>query len=310
MTHHLFNTFSPGSKKKNKSSNQTQESVNDTDETPSANDRINSLRNGIIDFINKAPEHVNHYPLASFLWDRDRFGVDGVWYTLNLETKTINVEESDYPNAFGYYRERKYSLSASDFAKRAPELLKEDSVFLLFKTQDDWDKLFDDSLQNEVNKAKQKNEEKRKKEMEEKRLRFAIKIPGELLGHTPCFDIKSVDLALDQAFAFSNAKIENLGNTYHISYTTRSNRSNNFAYYESKDTTAAESVWLETQVKNALSSSDETTWQSLPGGDTMSVLISMTTGGSVRSNHTKPLKKYSQLMDSIRTLAEYGSVVE
>ena len=77
-----------------------------------------------------------------------------------------------------------------------------------------------------------------------------------------------------------------------------------------KELSAAESVWLEKQVEVVVNDPDESTWQSLPGGDTMNIVIKRNKGNDISLRGVKPIRKYSDLQNELEYLAQYGSISE
>ena len=70
----------------------------------------------------------------------------------------------------------------------------------------------------------------------------------------------------------------------------------------------AEAVWLEEQVEQTINNPDNSTWQSLPGGDTMYIVIRRNNGKDISIAGGKPIRKYSDLQDDLENLAQYGSL--
>ena len=94
--------------------------------------------------------------------------------------------------------------------------------------------------------------------------------------------------------------------TYHILYVNNSHLSRHIDRYE-RTLTPAQAAWLEQHVQNTIKNPDKSTWQSLPGGDTMRIAIRQRKGKSVELHGELPIRKYSDLMNELENLAQYGS---
>lgn len=84
------------------------------------------------------------------------------------------------------------------------------------------------------------------------------------------------------------------------------------AHYGSckREMSAMESAWLEQQVSDCIENEDQTTWQSLPGGDMMTVKIYKNFKPTVVLTNEKPFEKYLDLQHSLEKLVRYGSFTE
>ena len=113
---------------------------------------ICSLRYKIITEITKNPS--DKYQLASLLWQdasrcfpNSRFQWDGAWFNLDLKTGKLFVDVSTYPNQFGVSYEDSFSLSATEF-NRISKQFNMSNDLQIFNSDEDWKKLFDDSLKS------------------------------------------------------------------------------------------------------------------------------------------------------------------
>lgn len=245
-------------------------------------------------------------PLASLLWQdaascfpNKGFQWDSARFTLNLETGKIVAEVSTYPNQFGACRQDSFPLSAARFNEIAKKYHMSWELQLL-ATEEDWAKVFDDDLKAAVaeNRAKlQKAEETRKNEEKQKN---AVKIQTNT---SPDMSISEVTLVLSQQYGKSTVKVTKENETYHIVYRASSK---NESY--SRVLEPAEGGWLEQMVQKAMNNPDDSTWQSLPGGDTMKIVIKRNNGENIELNGIKPLKKYYDLMGQLEKLVQYGSI--
>ncbi len=262
---------------------------------------ISSLRENIISNIPKY--NITAYELASlpeYLVSRcfpNSEGCCTASFKINLVTMELFAVASGYPNQFGESRNYVYRLSAGEFNEKAVEYYFP-RVFQIMQTEEDWKKLFNDDLKKAV---KDKMDEK---EAEERKL-YALVIPKEFQNMQPKMDIEEISLILYQKYGRSNVKIIKKNGIYAISYSERSADS-----YETTPLSAAEAVWLEHVVDEALNNDDETIWQSMPGGDSMTVIIRKTQKLCIYGQQIEPLNKFYLLKHSIHKLARYGSRFE
>ncbi|MBQ8398526.1 MAG: hypothetical protein IJX08_01020 [Clostridia bacterium] len=271
---------------------------------------VKILSQKIIAEITKNPS--DHYQLASLLWTdaaecfpQDYFQWDGAWFNLDLRTGKLFAKVSTYPNQFGASYEDTIFLSVAEFARIAKKynMAKE---LQDFKTEEDWAKLIDDSLKRAISHARvelQKQEEERQKREQQW---YAVKIPKDFAQRKPSMDITEVVLEISQRYASRSVKVTVEKETYHILYVNNSHLSSCVDRYE-RTLTPAQAAWLERQIQNTIKNPDNSTWQSLPGGDTMSIAIRQRKGKSVELHGGLPIRKYSDLMSELENLAQYGS---
>ena len=155
----------------------------DEDEASSIVDAaVKSLRKQIIANITKNP--AVKYPLFSLLWQdaascfpKRGFGWDFAEFKLDLQTGKLLANVSTYPNQFGASYEDVISLSASEFNRIAKQYNMSPEL-QAFKSDEDWNKLFDDSLKSAASSACAilQNLEEDRKNAEIKR--YSVKIPA------------------------------------------------------------------------------------------------------------------------------------
>lgn len=271
---------------------------------------VASLRDQIITEITKNP--AVKYQLASLLWQdaancfpKSGFQWDGAWFKLDLQTGNLSADVGTYPNQFGASYEDSFPLSATEFHRIAKQfnMSKELQAFV---SDEDWAKLFDDNLKSVVSSACatiQKQDEDRKNEEIKKN---AVKIPAKYAKQTPDMCFSEIFLELSQRYSNGSVKVSNENGNYQIVYVRKSHMSPSIDKY-SRVLSVAESVWLEKQVKSTIKNPDESTWQSLPGGDIMSIVIKRNNGKDITLGG-KPIKKYSDLQNELKKLVRYGSL--
>lgn len=273
------------------------------------NEAVTSLRDKILQSIVNAREPKLKFELADLLYQdaascfpKLGFQWDGAWFILDLETGRITAEVSTYPNQFGAYRQSSFPLSASGFN----EIAKRYNMpwdLQLFESDEDWARLFDDDLKAAVATTRavlQKQAEKRKNE--EKQW-YAVKIHTNIL---PNMSISEVTLVLSQRYSIRKVNVTKENGTYHIVYDKISMMSSDHERHF-RALEPSECGWLELKVNNAIHDPDNSTWQSLPGGDSMEIVIKQNNGENIVLSHTQPLKKYSDMMNDLEKLAQYGS---
>ena len=190
---------------------------------------------------------------------------DGAFFELNLMTGELSAEVSTYPLGHGRVLEGREFLSASRFHEiairynMAPELRA-------FRTDEDWQRLFDDELKEAIREAdvKLQNVEKEKKKQEQER--YAIRIPKNFSSRVPHMDIGKLHLCLHQ-ISSSNVEVTNQSGVYQIVY------SHDYLKRSERTLTPVESAWVERRVLLAIRDPNPATWNSLYGGDRMSVEI-------------------------------------
>lgn len=273
---------------------------------------IEYLRNKILDEINASKSM--KFQLASLVWDEAArcfpapWKWDGAWFKLDLVTKRLFVEVSTYPNQFGACREDKFSISIERFNKIVNEYgLKEELKFI--KTDEDLNMIFDENL-NEIifNTQKRIQQEKEEQNLNE-RIKNAVVLSNELKKTIPSMEMSKVKIELNQPYGNSNICLTQAKGEYCLEYHRYSNLSPNSNTYKKK-LSLQESVWVEEQISNTLENKDKTTWQSLPGGDTMTIEIVSSQGKNVNMVRCMPFKKYMDLLHQLEKLAEYGSRFE
>lgn len=286
----------------------------DEEETGSTiDDAVSSLRKQIIAEITKNP--ALKYQLASLLWQdaancfpKSGFQWDGAWFKLDLQTGKLSADVGTYPNQFGASYEDSFPLSAAEFNRIAKQfnMSKELQVF---KSDEDWAKLFDDGLKAIISSAcatLQKKEEDRKSEEIKK---HAVKIPAKYAKQTPDMCLSEITIEISQRYSSRSITVSSADGNYQIVYVRYSHMSPSVDRYP-RTLSIAEAVWLEKQVKGTIKNPDKSTWQSLPGGDTMNIVIKRNKGNDISLRGVKPIRKYSNLQNELEYLAQYGSISE
>ena len=275
-------------------------------------DAIPLLRNKIIDKIGKTPSVT--YELASLLLDdaarcfpvKASFCWDGAWFKLNLQTKKIFADVGTYPNQFGASRSDTFSLTAAEFNEKAKEFEMAGELQAM-ETEEDWQALFDEELENAIKNAKTILDEEKEKQKQAERAKYAIVIQDITEGTKPEMKYDKIVLRLNQRYGSSNVLLEKESDKYVLEYqrfaTTLTGVENHKRVLSSE-----EAVWLERQVDNCIDSNDLSTWQSLPGGDRMSVEIYKNNTLETELNNVAPMNKYTDLKNLLENLAEYGSI--
>ena len=274
-------------------------------------DVVSSLRNRIIAEITKKP--ALKYQLASLLWQdaadcfpKSGFQWDGAWFKLDLQTGKLLADVGTYPNQFGANYEDSFPLSAAEFNRIANQFNMSEEL-RNFKSDEDWAKLFDDNLKSVIASAcatLQKKEEERKIAEAEK---YAVRIPAKDVGQTPDMCISEITIEISQRYSDRSIKVLNVGGNYQVVYFRNSHMSSSNDRF-SKTLSIAEAVWLEKRVNNTIKNPDNSTWQSLPGGDIMNVVIKRNKGNDISIRCVKPIRKYSDLQNELEYLVQYGSV--
>jgi hypothetical protein len=109
-------------------------------------------------------------------------------------------------------------------------------------------------------------------------------------------------------YSSRSIKVLNLNGKYQLDYVRNSHMSPRVDSYP-RTLSIAEAVWLENQVEGTIENPDKSTWQSLPGGDTMNIVIKRNIGNDISLRNVKPIRKYSDLQNELEYLAQYGSVI-
>lgn len=272
---------------------------------------VESLRNQIITEITKNP--AVKYQLASLLWQdaancfpKSGFQWDGAWFKLDLQTGKLSADVGTYPNQFGASYEDSFPLSAAEFNRIAKQFNMSKEL-QAFKTDEDWAKLFDDSLKTVISSictTLQKKEEDRKREKIEK---YAVKVPAKYANQTPDMCLSEITIEISQRYSSRSIKVSNANGNYQVVYVSNSHMSPSVDRYP-RMLSVAEAVWLEKAVESTIKNPDESTWQSLPGGDTMNIVIKRNKGSDITLRGVKPIRKYSDLQNELEHLAQYGSL--
>lgn len=284
----------------------------DEEETDSTIDMaVNSLRKQIVAKITKQP--ATRYQLASLLWQdaancfpKSGFQWDGAWFEIDLNTGKLSVKVSTYPNQFGACYEDSFPISAAEFNRIAKQFHM-DNELQAFKTDEDWAQLFDDSLKAVISSScailQKKEADSKTKEIE----RYAIKVPEKYAKQTPEMCISEITIEIRQRYSSRSITVSNANGNYQVVYVRNSHMSPSVDRYP-RTLSIAEAVWLEKQVEGTIKNPDASTWQSLPGGDTMNIVIKRNKGNDISLRGVKPIRKYSDLQNELEYLAQYGSL--
>jgi len=289
------------------------DSYEEEETSSTIDDAVSSLRKQIVAEITKTP--AVKYQLSSLLWQdaancfpKSGFQWDGAWFKLDLKTGKLSADVGTYPNQFGASYEDSYPLSATEFNRIAKQFNMSKEL-QSFKSDEDWAKLFDDSLNAAVSSAfaaLQKKDEDRKTEEINK---YAVRIPAKYAKLSPDMCISEVTIEISQRYSSRSIKISNENSKYHVVYVRNSHMSPSVDRYP-RTLTSVEAVWLEKQVESTIKNPDKSTWQSLPGGDTMHIVIKRSNGNDISLRGVKPIRKYSDLQNELENLAQYGSLSE
>lgn len=274
-------------------------------------DAVKSLRSRIIAEITKNPGV--KYQLASLLWQdaadcfpNCRFRCDGAWFNLDLQTGKLSANVGTYPNQFGASYEDSFSLSSAEFGRIARRFNMSKEL-QAFKSDEDWSMLFDERLNAAASAAYaalQKREEEHKRGEAEK---HAIKIPVKYSALSPDMCLSEITIELTQRYCERSINVSVVDGNYLIVFLSNSRMSSSCKRY-TRALSAAEAVWLEKKASGVIGDPDESTWQSIPGGDTMNVIIKRNNGQDISFFGVKPFRKYSDLQYELEYLAQYGSV--
>ncbi len=277
-------------------------------------DAIESLRSKILNEIikNKSTE----IELASLLWDSAAncfptgasWNWDGAWFKLDLITKKLFVEVSTYPNQFGASREDRFSISTDEFSKIVNRYrLGEELAFI--RTDEDLDMIFDEKLKSIISDTEKMIQREKEEQQNKASIQNSVVLPNELKKTAPSMELSKVKIELNQRYGNSNICLVQDKGEYCLEFHRYSHLSPNSNTYNKK-LSLQESVWVEEQVGNTLENKDKTTWQSLPGGDTMTIEIERLQGENVNMVRCMPLNKYMDLLHKLEKLAQYGSRFE
>lgn len=273
---------------------------------PALEAAVSSLRQKIIRQIAQKPAET--YELASLLWgDAAKCfpggkGWDGAWFNLDLNTGGLSAHVSTYPNQFGASYDSTFTLDAAEFHRIATEFHFQQEL-QRFETDADWARLFDDALKAAVAQALKEVRRQAAEQEAQQREKYAVRIPASA---APKLNIKRVLLELNQRYGCSRLTLTREQGTYLIrsdhTYTSSTNNSSH-----SRKALPAEAAWIEDRVARAIADPDASTWHSLPGGDTMVIEIDRAEGKGVALRNVTPIRKYSNLLNDLEKLAQYGS---
>lgn len=275
---------------------------------------IESLRNKILDEINLNKSMEFH--LASLMWGDAAncfptgasWNWEGAWFKLDLITKRLYVEVSTYPNQFGACREDKFSISTDEFNRIVNKYgLGEELKFI--QTDEDWDMIFDKNLKAIISNTQKTIQQEKEEQNLKLRMQNAVVLPNELENNSPSMELSKVKIQLNQRYGNSSVELTQTNGEYRLEYHRYSHLSPNSNTYKKK-LSLQESIWVEEQVGTTLENKDKTTWQSLPGGDTMTIEIEKLQGKNVNMVRCMPLNKYMDLLHELEKLAQYGSRFE
>ena len=117
--------------------------------------------------------------------------------------------------------------------------------------------------------------------------------------------LSELTIEISQRYANRSIKVTNENGKYHVVYQRISHTSPSVDRYP-RVLSITEAVWLEKQVENTIKNPDDSTWQSLVGGDTMNIVIKRNNDTDISLRGAKPIRKYSDLQDELENLAQYG----
>lgn len=271
-----------------------------------------TLREQIIHHLHEYPS--DPFKLADLIWDDAKDCIlymmgysgdspcpyDGIWFYLNLKTQKITAKMASYPNAFGASRESELPLSAELFHELAVKYHLNPEV-LPFRNADDWAELFsDDSLRAAIAEANSASQ----KQAEAERQRYAIQIPASYTRKKAAMSIEEIDYTLMQRYAITRIRVTIKDGRYHGVLENRSLLSSEY-HQHVFNPMGPDAVWLEKKVESALSNPDNSTWQSLAGGDRMKLVIQRRNGKPGVRHDGTPITKYTDMMHRLARLAEY-----
>lgn len=274
----------------------------------SKDEAIHILRNNIISSITNTP--AEKYELASLLWGDaarcfstgSQWNWDGAFFKIDLSTGKLFAEVSTYPNQFGASREATYKLTALEFHEKAKEFHMSDELQCM-ATEEDWEELFDDELKEAVSNAK----EILRKQREEEQMQNAVVIPSSFDGREPTMEFNEIELCLHQRYATNRVVLSQNANKYTIRYVYESRLSSDIHRHD-RVLSNKEAIWLEQQVNACMESLDDTTRESMVGGDWLDVCIRRNGKICVEITGEKPLNKYKELSSLMEKLARFGSL--
>ena len=277
-------------------------------------DAIRVLRKSIIKVINKTP--ATTYELASLLWSEAAkcfpttysFSWDGAWFKLDLITRKLYADVSTYPNQFGATRDERYNLTAAEFHKKAIEFNMTEELRCM-ETDADWQELFDKDLQAAIENVQKILKVQQEKQEQAQRISNAIVIPDKFSVISPTMELEEILLELRQKYGSSSIWLIKESEKYVLKYWYSATYSSDSKKSE-RELSLMESAWVEQQVNDCIMNQDKTTWQSMPGGDMMTVKIRTENKPQIEFRNEVPLKKYYELQLLLEKLANYGSFSE
>ena len=237
------------------------------------------------------------FPIAAdFQWH-------GAWFKVDLNTMKLYASVSTYPNQFGACRSDVYHLTAVEFNEKA-RAFNMPVELQNMETEEDWKALFNEELKAAVEKARRILDEQKEKEKEAQRIAKAVVIPDYFADRKPTMEFNEIQLNLQQRYGYSEVLLTKESEKYILRY--------NSAHYgnSKRELSAMEAAWVEKEVNDCTRNTDTTTWQSLPGGDMMSVKIYKHHKPQIELIREKPLNKYLKLQHSLEYLTRYGSFSE
>lgn len=280
--------------------------------TMAIEDAVASLRSRIIERITKDPSL--RFELEALVWQdaaqcfpEKGFHWDLACFKLALTSGRLHADVSTYPNMFGACRESSYPVSAAEFHRIATEY-HWSPMLRAFRSDEDWAKLFDDSLTAAVSSASDALQKQKAATDKQMAAHYSVKIPACYAELSPTMGLSMVEISLDQQYSSRKTSVTNSNGAYSIFYQWTS-RMSAASHRHRKTLSPVEAVWLEKQVENTINDPNESTWHSWPGGDQMKILIRQTTGQDVSASG-EPIRKYSDLQTELEHLAQYGSMLD
>lgn len=266
---------------------------------------VQSLRKMLLDFLTDQEEPSLTMEMGQLLWQdaasgfpESGFHWDGAWFKLDLATKQLWADVSTYPDQFGACRESAVSISAPWFNQIAKQY-QFWWVYQALETEEDWDQVYDEALKTAIAATEEKIKARDQKELQQ----HALQIRAD---QSPDMNLLELTLVLSQRYATRKVRLTNENGQYHLQYNRIPSMSSGYQF-ESSVLQPHECSWLEMQVEYAVNNPDHSSWQSLPGGDYMDISIRYKDGKAVVMEHTAPLQKYSDLLNTLGDLARYGS---
>ena len=223
---------------------------------------------------------------------------------LDLVREQPYAEVSDYPDNFGRYREIRYDLSPEFFHEVAVNL-NLDPKWQQFRTQEDWDRLFDDELREAVASAFLAHEKEKEAKLAQERAKYGVTIPIAFRLAQPAMNLTLVHISLYQLASSHVIKVTQEDGTYQVEYMHLASMSSRHEFYK-HTLSKGGCVYVETLIENIIMSQDDSTWESAVGGDSMQVEIKRTNAEDITLDPKKPLAKYRDALHILERLAKYG----